>query len=112
MSDFANILTDVKTGIEQLRTHMSEGNAGDLTGLTPKLQAMNEALAALPKEEGLKHEATLIEINTALDELTQDFMRQREAAKAGIEQLSTRLKASTAYAKSVAAGEKTDDSAE
>lgn len=112
MNSFSELLADVKTGIEQLRTHMSEGNAGDLSALTPRLQAMNDALATLPKDEGRRHEAALVEINTALGELTQDFMRQREAAKAGIEQLTTRLKASTAYAKSVAAGEKTGESGE
>lgn len=111
MTDFANRLADVKTAIEQLRTFMSEGNAGDMAELTPKLDAMNAELPGLSKEEGRQHIPALLEIDQALAELAQDFARQREAAKAGIEELSVRLRASTAYAKSAAARPKDDESA-
>ena len=111
MTDFAGQLTDVKTTIEQLRTFMSEGNAADMSELSPKLEALNAELLKLPKEEGRTHIPALLEIDQALAELAQDFGRQREAAKAGIEQLSTRLKASTAYAKSAAALGNKDESA-
>lgn len=111
MSDFTNQLNDVKTSIEQLRSFMSEGNAADLSELQPKLESLNTELLKLPKEEGRTHIPALLEIDQALAELAQDFGRQREAAKAGIEELSTRLKASTAYAKSAAAISQDDESA-
>lgn len=109
MSDFVHRLDEIKAGIEQLRTHMSEGNAADLTDLGPRLDAMNADLLKLPKEEGRKYIPALLEIDQALAELAQDFARQKEGAKAAIQQLSTRLKASTAYAKSAAAAGRNDE---
>ena len=111
MTNFVDRLAEVKTSIEQLRTSMSEGTAGDITDLQPKLEAMNAELLNLPKEEGRQHIPALLEIDQALAELAQDFGRQKESARTAITQLATRLKAGTAYAKSAAAApSKTDES--
>lgn len=109
MSDFTALLADVKTEIEQLRSLMNEGQAADLTTLGPKLESMNTALLSLPKEEGRAHVPALLEIDQALAELTKDFARQKEGAKAAIEQLTTRFRANTAYAKSAAAAPRDDE---
>jgi len=111
MTDFADRLTEVKTAIEQLRTSMSEGNPGTFDTLGPLLEKMNAEMQALPKDKGQAFIEPLLEIDRALAELSSDFTRQREEARAGLEHIVTRLKAGTAYAKSAAAiPSKTDDS--
>lgn len=111
MSDFAQQLAEVRTSVEQLRTLMSEGQPADMADLAPRLEALNAALPGLPKEEGAKHLDALNALDQALAELRQDMVRQREGAEAALREIATRLKASTAYAKSAAAIDRSDESA-
>lgn len=106
---FEALLQNARQSVEQIRTRMSEGIASDIDELNPKLEALTAALPSLDKATGQQYLQELVDLEASLGELRQDFIRQREGAQAAISQLTTRLKAGTAYAKSAAAAPPQDE---
>jgi hypothetical protein len=97
--DIPALLDDVKKEVEQLRTMLSEGTASETKTLVPKMDALMQALATLPKEEGRNYIEELEQLHASLGELGTDFGRQASAAREGLDRLSTLSKANTAYAR-------------
>lgn len=92
----------VTTELEQLRTQLGEGVVSSVETLDPKLTVLMTALKASPAEVGKAWLPKLLELNQSLSELQADFRRQQAGAESAMQELSTRLKAATAYATSAA----------
>lgn len=99
-------LLAVQTEIEQLRTRLSEGVASDTEVLNPLLITFMETLHSTPIPEAKPYSEKLYALAQSLGELQTDFMRQQNGAESGLQEISTRLKAATAYARTNARDEK------
>lgn len=110
MTNFSALLSDVVTSIDKLRTELKGDNPVTLDELAPKLVALTDALPALPPDEGRALIEDLIALNLALGELAQNFEQRRKSTQDALSLISTRLRASTAYAKSAAAAGQADHS--
>lgn len=104
MTDFPALLSDVVTSIDKLQKELKGDTPVTLDELAPKLVALTDALPSLPPDEGRALIEDLIALNLALGELSQNFEQRRKATQESLSLISTRLRASTAYAKSAAAG--------
>jgi hypothetical protein len=93
-------LKAVEAEIEQLRTRLSEGVASDTEVLDPLLISFMATLHATPVPEAKPYTEKLYALAQSLGELQTDFKRQQNGAELALQEINTRLKAATAYAKS------------
>lgn len=95
--DLANLLANISAEIQLQRSRMATGALGDLGDLGPLLTQMTAMLGSMNPADAKGCEAALDQVNADLGKVSEAYKRQRDEAQAGMSQLSTRMRAATAY---------------
>lgn len=95
--DLPALLAQISTEIQHQHEVMAAGGLGELGALGPLLTQMTALLGRMNPAEAKGCNATLEQINADLGKLSAAYQHQRDAAQAGMSELSTRMRAATAY---------------
>jgi hypothetical protein len=95
--DLANLLANISAEIQLQRSRMATGALGDLGDLGPLLTQMTAMLGRMNPADAKGCEAALDQVNAELGKVSEAYKRQRDEAQAGMSELSTRMRAATAY---------------